>query len=333
MSGCIITVTEQRLYTHTTSTWALEALAKERGLPFFAVQLDDFKAGKWVHADNPTIILHAAHVKISRTTIGAIKSRHRTSRVITLGSDSLYYVRKYPDRHHGLLVDTQNGFEFVGMEEVSLHLDLMNEAVEAAERFGTKAVRWYWTASQRGLDIAREVAAEPKPAPGADAICYANPNVSAPGGYRPRLTRELQKRGRYLQWGGTTDFVTVDENVLRDIYRLYRRSRVCLGTSSPSWAPDRAAKGWRDFVAPVLGLPVIYDDLPEVTDIRGPAGQGYCPIDTFGYEDWDGLAALLCLYDDDQYLKDAVSAQVKWVNENTLDKQFSRVFSEYNLWP
>lgn len=328
----ILTVTEPRFYTHYTTTLALSSLAQDRQIPFTAFDLTQLKAHAFPAYDVRLIVLHAAHLKIARLTTGELKQAYPRAKLVTLGSDFIYYTRRYPDRHEGLLVDPR-GYEFVRVEDVDLHLDLMNEVVEKLRVDGIPSARWYWTASAEGLRLAGELCAEePEPEKTCDVICYANPNVSAPGGYRPRLTRELVARGRKIQWGGTTEFVTLSPDVLRDIYRTYRSAKVSLGTSSPSWTPCRTAKGWRDWIAPALGVPLIYDDLPEAIDIQGPAGLGQCPLNTFAYGDWEGLEALLKQYDDHRLRETVVCNQRKWIKENTLEKQFARVFDYYSLW-
>lgn len=332
MTASILTVTEPRYYTHMTTALGLKALSEDRGLPFHCVDLEDFKARRWPRADAPLIVLHAAHIKIARTTISAIKDFWPGSKVVTLGSDFIYYVRKYPDHHHGLLVDPR-GYEFIRPEDCDLHLDLLQECVDALKGV-CPADRWYWTASGEGLRIADEVAKEDLPPPNRRrVVCYANPNVSAPGGYRPRLTWEMARRGWSIQWGGTTEFVTLDENVLRSIYRTYRLCGVCLGTSSPSWTPCRTQKGWRDWHSPVLGLPLVYDDIPEMMDFPSPSCIDKAPVEVFPYEDWDALAALLCKYDDEAYREGVVSKQRAWSLEHTVERQFARIFRQYGLLP
>lgn len=328
----IWTVTESRFYTHWTTTLALRKLAEEKGLEFAVRDLDQFKAREWPELRDPLVVLHAAHLKIAHVSTDELRASYPGCRLVVLGSDSLYYVRKYKDEHRGLLVDPR-GFEFCHPESVDLYLDLMQEGVEAFRALGVKADRWYWTASDAGLALAREVAQEPAPWLAADCVCYANPNVSAPGGYRKRLTYELGRRGLSILWGGTTEFVTLDPDVLRGIYRYYRKAAVCLGTSSPSWQPDRSMKGWRDWFAPALGLPLIYDDIEEMKDGKGPI-TGPPPVEHFGYEDWDGLAKLIRWhreeYDTTLYL-DRVCRQQDWADDNTLEKQFARVFDKYGL--
>lgn len=132
--------------------------------------------------------------------------------------------------------------------------------------------------------------------------------------------------------GWTTKSITLDENVLRGIYRTYRCSNVCLGTSSPSWPEYRAAKGWRDWISPSLGVPLIYDDLPEASDGVWPAALSKPPIDVFSYEDWDDLSRLLKTYDNHDYRDQMVKKQKEWVADHVIERQFERIFSHYGLW-
>lgn len=202
MIKSILTVSEQRFYTETTTSWALRTLAKEHDVEFVRIDLEEFKRRKFQPANKPLIVLHAAHIKIANLSATTIKGHWPDSKLVVLGSDSLYYTRKTSKHHKDLLVDTAKGLEYCGAESVDLHLDLMTEGVDSYRRHGIKADRWYWTASCDGLRIADEVASEPRPKISSDIICYANPNVSAPGRYRYTLTSELSKIGRSIQWGG-----------------------------------------------------------------------------------------------------------------------------------
>lgn len=330
MARSILTVSEPRLYTETTTAWALRDLAYEQELPFCRVDLDEFKARRWPRVESPLIVLHAAHIKIARTTTDEIRAFYPDCKVVSLGSDSIYYTRKYPDAHHGLLVDPR-GFEFVRPEGVDLHLDTLDEVVEVM-RSHCPTARWAWTASRQLLEIAREVSEENISGDARKVVCYANPRVSAPGGYRPRLTLEMARRGYSVQWGGTTEFVTLDEEVLRSIMRLYKGCGACLGTSSPSWTPCRTGKGFRDWFAPHLGLPLVYDDLPDATRLPGPCGVSDPCLPTFAYEDWDGLVAHLKRFEEAPLYKDwVVGMQRKWASEHVLEKQFLRAFQYYSL--
>lgn len=301
----------------------LKRLAKKRGLDFSCFDIEDLKRGWFSGHDVSIVVLHAAHIKIAQTTTSAIKARYPGAKLVTLGSDSIYYTRRYPDEHRGLLVDPR-GYEFVRPEDVDLHLDLMQEVVDKLNGDGFRADRWLWTACEAGLELAKEVMAERAPPIDLDVICYANPNVSAPGNYRPTLTRELSRRGRSIQWGGTTPFVGVECDTLKSIYRLYRRARVCLGTSSPSWTPCRTMKGWRDWIAPALGVPLIYDDILEMDEL---------PVEKFAYRDFDHLARILARYDCPDYRQGVVDWQMSWLEKNTLEKQFERIFDQHGLWP
>ncbi len=91
-------------------------------------------------------------------------------------------------------------------------------------------------------------------------------------------------------------------------------------------------KGWRDWVAPPLGIPLIYDDLPDVTQWAGPAAISEIPLETFPYEDGEALEALLRKYDDAAYAARIAAMQAEWSEAHTIEKQFSRIFDYYGIW-
>jgi hypothetical protein len=90
-------------------------------------------------------------------------------------------------------------------------------------------------------------------------------------------------------------------------------------------------KGWRDILGPVLGLPLVYDDIPEMMDFPYPACLDKAPIELFPYEDWDALSSLLCKYDDWAYRESVVRRQRDWAWAHTVEKQFERIFHQYGL--
>lgn len=202
-----------------------------------------------------------------------------------------------------------NGIRNVAWD-VDLYIDPLTCMVhDASKRW--KSERIIWNVSS---DIAEQMqnAFEEKEKD-ADAICMCAP--AEEGTIRDSIFKHLDSKSfktlRYL-----------NEHNLEAVVDLYSRSRVCLGTSSR--AVDhlpRGSKGMRDWIAPLCGTPLIYDDYKEIVDMK--------IVPTYEYRDWDEIIILTdSLTRDEGLYSDIVKEQKKFSLENTLDKQLINIFNK-----
>lgn len=194
--------------------------------------------------------------------------------------------------------------------DIDLYIDPLTCMVDdASKRWPSKKIIW-----NVASDVAEEMMNAPKAtSKDADAICMCAP-----------AAEETIRGGmfKHLDAKGFTALRALNEHDLENVVNLYSRSRVCIGTSSR--AVDhlpRGSKGMRDWIAPLCGIPLIYDDYQEIVDMK--------IVPTYDYQDWDEIVDLTnSLTMDQELYDDIVKEQKKFSLENTLDKQLINIFNE-----
>ena len=321
-------------------SWCLpcaEADIAELGYSIF-----DHPSIAWPQEDDPIwLIQYNKHMVGDRRYYEIIKEKWPNSKIVLFGSDVDAW-NFLPGAYSGLIDqeavedqpwynDYANEFNydlnplydkyqtdgevfFTGIRNVTWDVDLYIDPLtcmihDASKRWTSKRITWNVSSN-----IAEQIMNAPKAASkDADAICMCAP--AEQGTIRDSIFKHLDSKSfktlRYL-----------NEHNLETVVDLYSRSRVCLGTSSR--AVDhlpRGSKGMRDWIAPLCGIPLIYDDYQEIVDMK--------IVPTYDYQDWNEIIDLTnSLTMDQELYDDIVKEQKKFSLENTLDKQLINIFNE-----
>ena len=87
----------------------------------------------------------------------------------------------------------------------------------------------------------------------------------------------------------------------------------------------RSMKGFRDWIAPFCGTLLVYDNFPDILDVGS-----FIPI--YKYEDWNDAARIIKELKRSSYVYDLIlKKQKQWALENTLEKQFIKIFEKHLL--
>ena len=206
---------------------------------------------------------------------------------------------------------------FVGIDnlnwDIDLYIDPSTAIVhDASKKFTSR--RFIWNVSEQ---IAQEITRLSRPQDKlTDAICMCAD--AHEGTFRESMFSYLDKNDYKSLWN-------LHEHNLQNIVNYYCQSKVALGTSSRNRDDlPGGSKGMRDWIGPLCGTPLIYDDYKEVVDL------GIVP--TYNYLDWQEIIDLTnSLTRDQQLYNDIVEEQKKFSLEHTLDKELTRIFKEVNI--
>jgi hypothetical protein len=152
-----------------------------------------------------------------------------------------------------------------------------------------------------------------------DGICLANFHVRGDSD-RGQMHNYLNENGYRLRIGGDQD---KEKHEIDFIRSLYAKSKVCLGTSTRGGRlHPRSVKGFRDWIAPLCGIPLIYDDYSQVVDLP-------VEIPFYKWQKWEEIIELTdVLYRDTKLRKRIVEEQTEFSLANTLDKQLINIFND-----
>lgn len=207
------------------------------------------------------------------------------------------------------------GFEIFNPFEIDLWLDTHSEIVEYYIRRGLVADIWEMTTSHYLIE---QYEHRPRLSKTQDFICligHMNP-------YRNSLKRVLDTKYQ-CQWGVHPS--VADYNI-DHVYESFSKSRIVLGSTSPSWSGIRTMKGYRDFLGPLCGTVLIYDNHPDVIK-QFPI----CPL--YDYDNFNSIIDLFeRLINDPAEYQRVLTEQLAWVKENTIAAQLhDRLFKHQIL--
>lgn len=289
-----------RLY-HNTYNLALHNICDKYHLPYWEVgmrTLDQIMNLSFPlpEGPEPSIIFIAYHPNFQEKCGQLIREKCPNAKIVLTGSDTVYYgvedsVRMKPD----------------------LFIDTMSDQVELANKL-VPSEHIYWTLSE---DVINEISEVPNVVQDLTGIC---------------LCQNSPNRNRFFQ----IVMNTVDENIRwglqendpQKIYNLFKRSKICIGISSPSpgfgdhCKPSK--KGMRDWLGVSAGCLLIQDDFQPL------------PIDIFpcyAYGDASDCGILMrYLIDIPDTIRNVfVKEQQDWLRQNTMEIQLERILLKHNL--
>lgn len=224
------------------------------------------------------------------------------SKFIVLGSDTVYR-------------SSTNLCEWPQCSEADLFLDLVDgAAVGFQRRHGVPANTWMWTPSNTMLKLLHGFAHLTRDVPRAAKTVTLFMRIAG-FPFREAMVKGLQAAG-YTVHGG----LDPTAGTLQEIFMLYRRSVVVVGSTSSSvpWSPCRSMKGFRDWIGPPLGAVLIYDDHPDVL-------RKYAHVPTHQHGNLTDLLLLLqrdhVSHVGSEQRHRLLAQQQRWLASNLLDWQ------------
>lgn len=255
----------------------------------------------------------SAVLKMCLLTTGDLRGFFPNAKLVAIGSDTIVYINGYRHIHGGpkCLTDEKNNAEFQSIYDVDLFLDLLDECTDNYTNKGINTHSWMWTISEyliEELDRLDNIENKTR-----DFICIAAMYTT----YRKNLVNYMHRARRDILVGGAHGSSV--SYTPKWINEEFGKAIINLGTTSPSWTGVRTMKGFRDFVSPFCGTPLIYDSHPDVV-------RKYPCVPTYDYDNFDSILELFReLYSDkDKYYK-TVDEQKTWARENTIYKQFKKL--------
>jgi hypothetical protein len=295
-------------YSSLTINKGCEGLAKLLDVGYVILSRDQYKALDFSVEDDSVFIFEAAVLRGMETTHTAIKGLANNVKTVCLSGDAIYFERT---KNYG-------GYEISEPEKVDLFLDLMDEIVDIYRGRGINADSWMWTTSQYLVDEFTKRAGEIATTKTHDFIglwktCWGDDEQ------RRYLLEHLDKSNRSIIKSGEVSYE------LGDIYGKYASSWFCLGTTSPSWtAHVRTMKGFRDWIAPLCGTVLIYDNHPDVV-------RKFTCVPLYEYGNHQAVIDLADKIRGDGSYHDILVKQREWVVNNTIEKQLLRRLQEHKL--
>jgi hypothetical protein len=282
-------------FVEYTFHFSLENLAKKFQVPFTA-----YTYGEWqtdfdrIPTTQDKILVFFIHdVNRPARMVENLLGRCPNAVLVQFGGDTHYL-----------------GVDAALFTKIHIHLDTMYETVKKLKNeLGLTAYHFYWTISETFIKQIQEDCREFER--DNTIICLCNTNTH----YRRILFEKLQKKFKVLHH--------LREFNPQKLIEHYKRSIICLGTSSPcinDWT-KRSNKGFRDWIAPFCGTLLIYDDIEEIRDIEIVPTFKYGSICHL-YECVDNVLA------NPPAMQPKIEAQRKWALENTLEKQFEKILTQ-----
>ncbi len=227
----------------------------------------------------------------------SFKDRCPNATLVQIGGDIIYCVDQF-HKNYG----------------IDIHIDPNDSVIEELREKKCRAEKVHLTLSKTFGEYCRETA---NPRRTHDFICLAAHNTP----YRALL---FNKIGRTFNLLTQLPDLTVEE-----VVRHYEKVKCTIGTTSPchddgSGPPKlRSLKGFRDWIAPLCGNVLIYDDHPQLLK----DWESIVPF--YGYGDFESLCNLyrhLC-FDEIVYNR-YVNKQLKWIENNYLETQLLNVLKD-----
>lgn len=299
----VLLPTEQESFLHWyTTRLSLERIANDNNIKYTYLYWNPSKINEsFAQIDrntNTTLIFFLHHPEVNQNHYDDLKYRRYNSTVIMMGGDSHYW-----------------GYDSIRMTP-DVFLETMTQNVDALKHRNARLFKW--TISQSLIDMIRRQRSQYADAVrrNRDLLCLCN--------MHPGLTHRIQQFRAIMDVGVDFRFNLKEFNI-NAVITLYRESFVILGTTTScieAFPTTRSIKGFRDWIAPFCGSVLIYDDHPEV--------HAMCDcIPQYNYLDGQSVKDLVNLFKSDynerQYF---LNEQIKWAEQNTIDKQFIDIMKE-----
>lgn len=308
----IYTMIDPYPYSQLTVHEDYKIIAKQFGYAHKFYTIAQFCEGNIDVDSSPDTIFmfECALLKISKRTTKDVKRWFPNCKIVALSSEGITYKHGYAHYEN----NPTREFEIYDGYDVDLWLDETSEIVEDYSKKGVTTDIWEMTTSEF---LVEQFSNKPRVDKFQDMICLIGHKV----GYRAKMIQFLNQRYK-IQWGkGPAE----GNYALDHLYNSFSGSKVVLGTTSPCWWTNRGMKGFRDWLGPICGTVLIYDDHPDVIK-QFPT----CPL--YKYDDFDTIVDLFEVItgNADKY-SGILRDQEIWIKENTIAKQLSKLLIKYNI--
>ena len=237
----IITLFPNDFLWNNTFTSAITNLATELNFKHYHINMIDDLNGSidLVPITNGKVIyIYTHHPHLDKTHLSRLKSRIPNSKTVMIGGDCIY------DGYDNWPVDL--GIEFNRSVVEKMNSMYPSEFI-------------YWTPSKNVFHRIREIRKEQVFEKKYDIMCLANMHCSA-------------ERINFIEGFCNNDkkiMASLREYNLDKVIQYYSECNFSLGVSHAVWGSyeKRSAKGFRDYIGPECGTPLIADDLPEMTEL------------------------------------------------------------------
>jgi hypothetical protein len=300
-------------YSQLTVHEDYKVLAKRIGYEHKFYTIDQQAREQIDHDSSPETIFmfEPALLKHPHKTTKDIKRWFPNCKIVALSSEALTYKHGYQWWYPENLT---HEFEIYDGYEVDLWLDINDEIVEDYAKKGLKTDSWEMTTSHFLIEQYENRPRVPKTQDIISLMGHRN-------AYRNSLIAFLTARYK-CQFGMHPD--QADFN-LDNMYQQFSSSRIVLGTSSPCWWSQRSMKGFRDWMGPICGTVLIYDDYPDVIK-----KYTTCPI--YKYDNFNTIAELFDrLVSDPELYSRTLAEQLEWAKNNTIAIQLYNALTKHNI--
>jgi len=286
----------------------IEGLKKYVDLPIVIYDQKEIADNKIVPDTSQVLIIaEAGCFQHAGWSLEKVKGYFPNSKIVLLAADTNIYL--FIHKKHQ-----------VNFNLVDLWLDLDTRCIEYYQNLGIQADQWMWTISDWFIDYIKKFCFT------LDAKSYDFIGVyhiaSMNEGYRSELIKYLQSQNLSFTNGGGNGH---EDNDIDRLLNYYFHSHITLGTTSHNIGRDfRTPKGFRDWIGPFTGAPLIYDNYPMIMKCY----KNVVPY--YEYENFDSIIKLYNQYKNDKTL---IQVQQAWATNNTIDKQLYRILQKYELIP
>ena len=212
--------------------------------------------------------------------------------------------------------DGQDDFGVTGYynpEYINIHLDLIEEYADRMNEKGVKSELFWWTISEKTLDV---INTSPDVERNLDFICLC------------RICT-YEREWFFNQISTTRKIIAgINCNDMHQVVSLYKRTKFTLGIthSTHSGHPKRSIKAFRDWIGPLCGSMLVYDDHPQICKYF----SNFVPI--YRYNEIDSLLSVTDFIRENQEQYDLiVQHQQDWIKNNFIETQLLKIFTKYNL--
>jgi len=300
-------------YSQLTVHEDYKVLAKRLGYEHKFYTIDQQIREEIDHDSSPDAIFmfEPALLKHPHKTTKDIRRWFPNCKIVALSSEALTYKHGYQWWYPENLTKE---FEIYDGYEVDLWLDINDEIVEDYRAKGLKVDTWEMTTSHFLIDLYENRVRLPKTQDIISLMGHRNP-------YRNALIEFLSARYK-CQFGVHPDHADFN---LDHMYEQFSGSRIVLGTSSPCWWSQRSMKGFRDWIGPICGTVLIYDNYPDVLK-KYPT----CPI--YDYDKFETIVDRINeLVNNPEHYYAVLATQLSWIKENTIAIQLFNALTKYNI--
>lgn len=291
----------------TTIGKAIEELGNILELETIIYDREDFLQGKIQQTQEEVLfIFEAGTPQHAGYTMAKMKWYYPNSTFVALSSDAIIYKEELR-------------YDQLDYNYVDILLDVEDKALDYVTSKYRSVIgeKWLWTTSQWLLREAEHFYLRNNPVRDIDFICVA----ILSGEYRQNLRKYLEGAGYKFSNGGGCGH---EDNDLHRLFSHYSRSKWTLGTTSHNNPKIRGMKGFRDWIGPKLGAPLIYDNYPQVMGAYGMV------VPYYDYNDFSSITRLVESISDEKRTEISIN-QCFWIQNNTIEDQLYRVIKKHGI--